>query len=78
MKTADPVAVLGFLFQGGKAPVCADAADLDGNGELNINDPVFGLNFLFLGGPAPAEPFQACGPDPQAGALDCQAPAACP
>jgi Bacteriophage tail sheath protein len=75
---SDPVAVLGFLFQGGKAPACAGAADLDGNGGLDINDPVFGLNFLFLGGPAPAEPFQACGIDPRPGALDCQAPAACP
>jgi phage tail sheath protein FI len=75
---SDPVAILGFLFQGAKGPVCDAAADLDGNGDLDINDPVFGLNFLFLGGPAPQEPFQACAADPAENPLDCQAPPACP
>jgi len=59
----DGIFVLNFLFTGGPAPECRDAADVDDNGELQITDAIFILNFLFLGGTAPSPP----GPYPPGG-----------
>lgn len=53
---SDAIAGLNYLFLGGVAPACFDAADVDDNGTLNLTDPVALLNFLFLGGAAPAFP----------------------
>jgi hypothetical protein len=62
---SDGVATLNFLFLGGRAPLCADAADADDSGDLTVSDAVVTFNFLFLGGPPPAEPGPfACGGDP--------------
>jgi hypothetical protein len=60
----DAISVLNFLFLGGIAPPCMDAADTDNNGAVNITDAISLLNHLFLGGPAPAAPGMSCGPDP--------------
>lgn len=61
---SDAVMVLGFLFQGGAAPACLDAADADDSGSVSITDPIFLLQHLFLGGPPPADPgLGSCGPD---------------
>jgi hypothetical protein len=66
----DGVFTLNFLFIGGPAPPCPDAADTDGSGELNITDPIAVLNYLFLGQGSPAPPGPtSCGVDPVEDAL---------
>jgi hypothetical protein len=75
---ADAVHTLGFLFGGGPAPTCLDAADANDDGELNIADAVAVLSYLFGGtGPLPP-PFDACGPDPTADAKTCADFPPCP
>ncbi len=76
----DAVFTLNYLFAGGPAPGCLDAADSDDDGELIITDPIFTLTFLFLGGEAPPDPGStrsACGPDPTLDKLPCELYASC-
>jgi hypothetical protein len=61
---SDAVFVLNYLFLGGAAPSCEDAADCDDNGALEITDGIYLLNYLFLGGLQPPAPFPECGLDP--------------
>ncbi|MCZ6792784.1 MAG: lamin tail domain-containing protein [Planctomycetota bacterium] len=62
---SDAVQILNWLFQGGPAPDCPDAADSDDNGQVNLTDAIRILNFLFLGGPPPPDPGpDDAGPDP--------------
>ena len=42
--------ILEFLFLGGEAPPCEDAADTNDDGELTLTDPIKTLHYLFLGG----------------------------
>ena len=59
-----------FLFAGGPAPCCMDAADANDDGGLDIDDSVYILNYAEEGGPAPPAPGpDACGEDPTADAL---------
>jgi hypothetical protein len=74
---SDPLAVLLHLFRGGPAPSCVKAADADDDGQVGLGDAVHVLRFLFLGGPAPAFPREACGLDPTADGLPCDAHAPC-
>jgi sugar lactone lactonase YvrE len=67
----DSILVLNYLFRGGPAPPCIDAADADDDGTLVITDPLLVLNYLFNHGEAPALPFPACGVDPTADDLGC-------
>lgn len=46
---ADPVATLNFLFRGGAALPCDDAADANDDGRLNLTDPITTIQYLFLG-----------------------------
>jgi len=73
----DAVFLLNFLFLGNVAPECADAADVDDNGELELTDAIYLLNFLFLGGAPPRAPHFDCGTDPTLDDLDCQVSAVC-
>ena len=50
----DIVFLNNYLFSGGPAPQCVDAADADSSGGINISDPIYLANYLFNGGPAPA------------------------
>ncbi|MBI4602295.1 MAG: hypothetical protein HY721_10075, partial [Planctomycetes bacterium] len=68
----DPIFVLGYLFLGGAAPSCLDAADTDDNGQLQVTDAVRVLSYLFLGGPEPASPWASCGLDPTPESLTCE------
>jgi hypothetical protein len=68
---ADPVTTLNFLFGGDWEVRCADAADVDDNGELDISDAILELSFLFLGGRPPVAPFDAPDLDPTPDALEC-------
>ena len=64
---ADPIHALSYLFLGGSAPPCLDAADANDDGLLDVSDGPYSLSFLFTGGPAPKEPFPNCGQDPTDG-----------
>jgi hypothetical protein len=60
----DAIFSLSFLFQGGPAPGCSDAADANDDGRLDLTDPIFTLGFLFQGGDTPPAPGPTtCGPD---------------
>jgi hypothetical protein len=62
---------LNYLFLGGPAPSCLDAADADDSGDLNITDPIHTLTFLFLGGSTMPPPYSEPGDDPSPDDLDC-------
>ncbi|MEM7264001.1 MAG: lamin tail domain-containing protein, partial [Planctomycetota bacterium] len=68
---SDSVRVLNYLFIGGQAPVCLDAADADDDGDVRLNDAIYLLNYLFLGGDTIPEPFPEPGEDPTEDGLDC-------
>jgi len=75
---SDAVFIFLYLFSGGRAPACLEAADANNDAELNITDGISLLEFLFLGGtapPPPGPPGGPCGPDPDApgspGSLGC-------
>jgi len=74
---SDAVTTLNFLFLGGVAIPCLDAADANDDGRLDVSDPVSVLDFLYLGDAPPPEPYPECGTDSTADALDC-ASSACP
>ena len=72
---SDPVFTLLALFLGVEQPSCADAADADDNGALDMADPIYLLRFLFQGGaPVPPPGVQEIGPDPTPDALGCLDP----
>lgn len=50
----DAVYLDNYLFVGGPAPPCLEAADANDDGSINISDVVFILAYLFQGGPAPS------------------------
>lgn len=54
---SDAVALLVYLFRGGVAPSCQQAADTNDDNKLDISDAVFLLGYLFTGGLRPADPF---------------------
>jgi hypothetical protein len=72
LNVSDSSHLLGFLFLGGPAPPCRDAADANDDGSLDISDAPASLGFLFLGGPAPAAPFPSCGTDPTDDGIGCE------
>jgi hypothetical protein len=75
---ADPIFILTYLFVGGRAPDCLDAADVNDDGTADISDPVRLLGCLFLGAEEPPPPFGACGGDPTADDLSCNLSGGCP
>ncbi|MGQ9590843.1 MAG: hypothetical protein ACUVYA_11170 [Planctomycetota bacterium] len=68
----DGIYVLNYLFLGGPAPPCEDAADANGDDGINITDGIYILNYLFLGGPEPTPPFPDCGLDPGEDGVSCE------
>jgi len=61
----DAVATARYLFLGGTAPVCMDAADCNDDGMLDISDPIYLLFYLFIANsPPPPAPFPEAGNDP--------------
>ena len=58
---SDGVFQLQWLFGSGPAGTCEEAADTNGNGQLDgLQDPILLFNYLFLNGPAPEAPFPTC------------------
>lgn len=79
VELSDAVRSLAFLFQGGPAPACDDAADSNDDGQHDIGDGINTLNALFLGtGEIPAPGPAACGVDPTTDSLSCGAYDSCP
>lgn len=69
---SDPTYIQNYLFNGGPAPPCMDAADANDDGSVNQTDSIYILNWLFNGGPAPPNPGPiTCGFDPTSDALSC-------
>ncbi|MFN0059135.1 MAG: FG-GAP-like repeat-containing protein [Planctomycetota bacterium] len=66
---ADGTFVQAYLYQGGAAPACLDAADFNDDGFVNSADPVYLFSFLSVGGPAPPMPYPLAGGDPTGDAL---------
>lgn len=71
VEITDAVNLLNFLFLGGRAPNCLDAADFQDRGHVDISDAISVLGFLFLGGTAPRVPFPNAGIDPTEDDLPC-------
>jgi hypothetical protein len=61
---ADPIWIINELFRGGPNSICADAADVNDDGNLDASDAVYLIDYLFVGGTAPPAPFPVCGTDP--------------
>lgn len=68
---ADAVSILALLFQSpAPAPDCADAADANDDGAIDISDAIFLLGALFVPGSLPLPPpYPADGIDPTQDAL---------
>lgn len=62
---ADPIWIINELFRGGPASTCQDAADANNDGMVDAADAVYLIAYEFQGGSPPAEPFPACGTDPE-------------
>jgi len=75
---SDAIALLTFLFSGGMAPPCEDAADVNDDAAINVGDAIYALSTLFTGGAPPPAPFPACGADPTADGLGCAIFPPCP
>ena len=69
---SDAIYTLSWLFLGGAAPPCLDAADFDDSGDIDISDG-HGINvFLFLGSSVPPAPGPfVCGSDSTEDSLTC-------
>ena len=61
---ADAIFLLDYLFIGGVASVCPDAADSNDDGSINIGDAINLLNFLFANGETIPYPYPGYGVDP--------------
>jgi len=77
LTVSDPIVILHFLFSGGPAPSCLDAADVDDDGQVALNDPIFLLGYLFRGGEAPVARFGGCWFDTTEDELGCESHQAC-
>ncbi len=71
INTSDPVYISSFLYQGGNAPPCKDAADVNDDGSLDNSDVIYLYQFLFMGGSPPASPYPYCDLDTTSDDLDC-------
>jgi hypothetical protein len=77
----DGVIPLLFLFSGGAAPACMDAADTNDTGAIEITDAIIIFSWLFSGGAAPVSPSPSaagyqredCGVDETEDGTDCLA-----
>lgn len=68
LEVTDAINFLTWMFLGGSAPGCMDAADADNNGTLGLSDGINILTFLFGGGDALPKAGllgSGCAPDPE-------------
>ncbi|MFN0059206.1 MAG: hypothetical protein ACKVX7_12160 [Planctomycetota bacterium] len=60
---ADSIHILQYLFNGGPAAACPDAADANNDSQIDIADAISVLYYLFSGGPILPHPYPQCGFD---------------
>lgn len=72
LSIADPIFLLDWLFRGGPAPPCEDAADTNDDGHTDLADAIGILFYFFMGQkiPPPSPPGPP-GPDPTLDELGC-------
>lgn len=68
---SDWVFIQNYIWSGGPAPSCMDAADVNDDGDVDNSDPIWLMNYLYDGGPPPPAPFASCGQDPTSDSIDC-------
>jgi hypothetical protein len=68
---SDAIAVLSYLFLGGREPACQEAGDVNDSGALELSDAIYLLNHLYLGATQPAAPYPEPGRDPTPDLLGC-------
>ncbi|HVR74304.1 MAG TPA: VWA domain-containing protein, partial [Planctomycetota bacterium] len=78
LNLTDAFRMLESLFLGYPQPGCADAADANDDGKLDVTDPISIIGHLFQGGPPPPPPYPSCGPDPTEDPLRCEESNLCP
>jgi hypothetical protein len=75
LSVSDAIMIRRSLFQGGRAPSCIDAEDVDDNGTVQITDGIRLLEHVLLSSLDDlsniAQPFPAVGLDPNLDALPC-------
>lgn len=54
---SDPITITNYLYEGGPALGCPDAADANNSGVIDLADVTFLMSYLFEGGSAPS-PFE--------------------
>jgi hypothetical protein len=80
---SDPIFSLKYLFAGGSASACLDAADANDDGMIDLSDVVSTLEYAFKGAVSLPSPGAVgpCGADPESipgeDGMDCQAYAGC-
>ncbi|MEM7235925.1 MAG: hypothetical protein AAF517_27405, partial [Planctomycetota bacterium] len=72
IELTDAIFGLQYLFLGGDAPSCADAADANDDNAVDLSDSLHVLAFNFLGGNPPPAPFPRCGLDETKDSLGCE------
>lgn len=77
LEIADSIQTFSYLFLGGPAPACEDAADANDSGGIDISDGIYVLVYLFSGGPAPPSPYPVPGVDPTEDPLGCSEGGTC-
>lgn len=71
LTVTDVFAILRALFSG--APLmCTDAADIDDDGQIDLEDAISLAHFLYGRGAPPASPFPESGADPSDDELGCE------
>ncbi|MGH9362811.1 MAG: hypothetical protein ACRD2T_12935, partial [Thermoanaerobaculia bacterium] len=68
---SDPIHTLAFLYLGGPASPCPDAADANDDGDIDIVDPVVTLEVLYLGRRSLPQPSPLAGLDATPDDLSC-------
>jgi hypothetical protein len=69
---SDGIYLLWWLFMGGTAPICAEAADANDDAKFDLSDALTIFAYLYQGGKPPPDPGPlTCGPDPTGDASTC-------
>ena len=55
-----------WLYSGGEAPECLEAAEVNDDQLIDLADPIYIVMYLFRNGPLPSAPFPEAGLDPDA------------